>query len=172
MNYKYNLLALAVLAFITATSCFSQTNILLHTDFDGTVINGSKEKLIEEIRKGKSVRVGWQLDFNDDQEADFDHWMDAEFITILNGEVFTQIRNINIQAPNLDVPQLDIMPVNTMWTAILGTNSLLKNRYVYPELEFERDEDGNPIVTEEVEKGLKRREVHTWKVATFWAIIE
>lgn len=65
------------------------THIVLETDFDGNVVKGSKATLIEEIRKGKPVRVWCQLDFNDDKDPDFDHWLDAEFITILKEDVFT-----------------------------------------------------------------------------------
>lgn len=75
-----------------------------------------------------------------------------------------------MQIPNLEEPQIDIIPANTMWTAILGTIGLLINRYVYPELEYELDDSGKPIVTEAVEEQLKMREPRTWKVATFWAI--
>lgn len=155
---------------LLAAPSFGQHQIILSTNFDGEVTKGSKEALIEEIRKGSSVRVGYQLDFDKDKVADFDHWTTAEFITILNGEVFTQIRNINLQIPKLDIPQIDIIPVNTMWTAILGSNGFLKNRYVYEDLVPEYDEEGNPIINEKIEKELKRREVKTWKVATFWAV--
>lgn len=110
------------------------------------------------------------MDFNKDKIADFDHWSTAEFITILKGEVFTQIRNINLQIPNLETPQVDIIPVNTMWTGFLGSNGLLKNRFVYADLVPEYDDEGNPIIDEKVEKELKRREVQTWNVATFWAV--
>ena len=35
--------------------------IVLETDFDGLVVKASKEKLIELIREGNPVRIGWQL---------------------------------------------------------------------------------------------------------------
>lgn len=166
------LLLLSICAYFFCCSLKGQCNyeIVLETDFDGNVVNGSKEALIEEIRKGKPVRVGWQLDFNKDKVGDFDHWMDAEFITILKDDVFTQIKNINLQVPKMEIPQIDIIPVNTMWTGIIGTNSLLINRYVYDKLEYEVDTLGNPIVTEKVEKELAKRETRTWEVATFWSV--
>ena len=170
IEYNYKILLL-ILAFIFCNSeIFSQHKIILSTNFDGEVISGSKEVLIAEIRKGKSIRYGYQLDFNEDKVADFDHWGPAEFITILGGEVFTQIRNINLQIPNDDIPQVDIIPVNTQWTAILGTNSILRNRFVYDDIKFDLDEEGKPIMTEKIEEELKIREAYTWKVATFWAV--
>lgn len=168
-NLKFTFFFLISFSYVLTAQTHFQ--IVCETDFDGQVVSGSKATLIEEIRKGKPVRIGWQLDFNEDKVADFDHWMDAEFITILGEDVFTQIRNINVQALDLETPQIDIIPVSTMWTGVLGTNSILKNRFVYSkDLEFETDEEGNPIMTDEVEKDLARREVQSWKVATFWAV--
>jgi len=133
-------------------------------------VTGSIEKLIAEIRSGKPVRVGYQLDFNNDKEPDFDHWVDAEFITIFNGHVFTQIESIYRQIPRPEIPQIDIIPVDDKWTAILGTNSKLLNRFILGLFDYDIDETGNPIVTKEVEKALKQREVRTWQVATFWSV--
>lgn len=168
LSFQTLLLSIAFIFFTSQLFC--QHKIVLSTNFDGEVISGSKDSLIAEIRKGKSIRYGYQLDFNKDKVADFDHWGPAEFITILGGEVFTQIRNINLQIPNEEIPQIDIIPVNTQWTAILGTNSVLRNRFVYDDIKFELDEEGQPIMTEKIEKDLKIREAYTWKVATFWAV--
>ena len=145
--------------------------IVLATDFDGNVTAGSKEALIKEIRMGQPVRIGWQLDFDEDKEANFDHWAEAEFITILGSEVFTQIRNINAQIPNTEIPQIEIIPNNLMWTAILGTNGKLVNRFVMKDLEIGYDDEGNALMTdEEIEQEMGRRTPQTWAVATFWAV--
>lgn len=161
---------------ILLLSSYSMSNaqgtykVIVATNFEGEVSEGSIEKLIELIREGKPVRVGYQLDFNKDKISDFDHWLEAEFITILNGHVFTQIDPIYMQGPNIDVPQVEIFPSNTKWTAVLGTNGKLLNRYVFDKLEFKLDKDGNPIMDEATEKELKKREVRTWEVATFWSV--
>lgn len=166
---KY-IVAIIFLSICISGHCQNGFDIIVETNFDGEVVKGSIEELITEVRKGKHVRVGWQLDFNEDKVPDFDHWVDAGFITILNGHVFTQLESIYRQIPKKNIPQVDIIPVNTKWTGVIGTNGKLLNRYVYPELEFEVDENGNPIVTEQVEKELKKREVRTWNVSTFWAV--
>jgi len=171
MKFLYSYASFPIMLLICCSlSAQENYQIVLATDFDGQVVDGSKKVLVEEIRKGKPVRIGWQLDFNEDKVPDFDHWMEAEFITILGEDVFTQIRNINLQIPKKAIPQINIIPVNTMWTGILGTNGLLKNRFVYGEIEYEMDENGNPVMTEKIEKELAKREVQTWKVATFWAV--
>lgn len=144
--------------------------IVLKTDFDGNVVEGSKEELIRLIREGNPVRIGWQLDFDEDKQADFDHWMDAEFITILKNDVFTQIRNINAQIPNDQIPQIKIIPNNLMWTAILGTNSKLLNRFVYDDIEYTLDSLGQAIMDEKTLQEIEIRKISTWNVATFWAV--
>ena len=58
-----------------------------------------------------------------------------------------------------------------MWTAVLGTNSKLVNRFVYEEnLKFEVDSNGERIITDELEQQIEMRKPETWKVATFWAV--
>ncbi len=167
---------------MTCSWCAMQAqvyDIVLATDFDGNVTNGSKATLIDYIREGKPIRVGWQLDFNGDKIPDFDHWVEASFITILDQEVFTQIDPIYAQGPNRKVPQVEIYPDNTRWTAVIGTNGKLLNRFIQddkdiPELVFEdsmdlSEEEKQKIIEKEEERKLAMKEVKTWKVATFWS---
>jgi len=157
---------------------FAQANyqIVVSTDFEGKVLSGSIDSLIQEIRKGKPVRVGWQLDFNKDHEPDFDHWVDAGFITILGGHVFAQIETIYAQGPNIKTPQVEIFPVSDQWTAVLGTNGKLLNRFIleFDAPNFAQNEVDNKIEkTEALENRKKFNEmiqVRTWEVATFWAV--
>ena len=154
--------------------------IVLETNFDGQVVYGNKNELIQYIREGKPVRVGWQLDFNEDKVSDFDHWVEATFITILGNEVFTQIDPIYAQSPDLKKPQVEIFPDNTKWTALIGTNGILLNRFVLNETQKPNlvYDDSSDISIEEFELQKKKaednwkamNEVHTWKVATFWSI--
>ena len=165
---------LLALAFILSTTIFSQGSyeILVATDFDGKVTTGSIENLIAEIRKGKPVRVGWQLDFDGDKNSDFDHWVNADFITILGGHVFTQIETIFIQGPNPKIPQVEIYPSTSQWTALIGTNGKLLNRFIMDDPPPIYDEKGNEIDnTKMKERFAERRKVDTWKVATFWSVM-
>ncbi len=175
------------LLFIILTLAYFTTQaqnyeIVLATDFDGLVTEGSKQELIKFIREGKPVRVGWQLDFNEDKEPDFDHWIEATFITILGEEVFTQIDPIYAQGPNIEIPQLQIYPNNTQWTAVLGTNGKLLNRFILngqkkPELIFDESlgltKEQFEIEKKKAEESwLKMNAVDTWQVATFWSIMK
>ena len=166
---------LFVFAFIFNTILFGQGSyeIVVATDFDGKVTSGSIETLIEEIRKGKPVRVGWQLDFDGDKKPDFDHWVNADFITILGGHVFTQLETIFIQGPNVKIPQVEIFPSTNQWTALIGTNGKLLNRFIMDDPPPIYDEDGNEIDnTKMKERLVERRKVDTWKVATFWSVMK
>jgi len=175
---NYYLLALCMCCFLSLGA--QEYEMVLQTDFDGSVTLGSKEELISSIQKGNRVRVGWQLDFNDDQVPDLEHWVDATFITILGGEVFTQIEAIYAQGPNLEIPQIQIFPDNTKWTAVIGTNGLLLNRFIQneadiPELIFDDSlnlsDDEKYKMREQEELRLKSmKQVNTWHVTTFWAV--
>ena len=156
-------------------------DMVLQTDFDGSVTQGSKEELISSIQKGNPVRVGWQLDFDDDQVPDLEHWVDATFITILGGEVFTQIEAIYAQGPNLEIPQIQIFPNNTKWTAVLGTNGLLLNRFIQneadiPALVFDDSlnlstDEKNQMREQEQLRLKTMKQVNTWHVSTSWAVL-
>lgn len=169
---KQTLLSILMLSLTCCLSAQLNYTIIAATDFDGHVTKGSIETLIEEIRKGKPVRVGYQLDFNKDKVADFDHWVEAEFITILGGHVFTQISPIYIQGPNEAVPQVEIYPVRDQWTALLGTNSKLLNRFIREDLPSTMlNKDGSEMSSEDIElKNMERKKVRTWQVATFWSV--
>ena len=164
-----------ILAILIQTSIFSQSNYetIVATDFDGNVVSGSIDSLISEIRKGKPVRVGWQLDFDKDKKPDFDHWVDAGFLTILGGHVFAQIETIYIQGPRAEIPQVEIYPTHHQWTALIGTNGKLLNRFIMEKPPKMVDKDGNEMDEEAMEKRFKEMtKVDTWKVATFWSVLK
>jgi len=116
-------------------------DVLLKTDFDGKVTQGSIEKLIESIREGNGIRIGWSLDFNNDGIADLEHWIDADFLSILNGHVFNQIEPIYAQSPNSELPQIEIGNSSIKWTAIIGTNGKLISRFIIPDIQNITDEN-------------------------------
>lgn len=155
---------LTLILILCSTIVFGQkSEILLKTDFDGKVTDGSLESLIESVKRGESIRIGWQLDLNDDMVPDLEHWIDAKFLTIMNGHVFNQIEPIYAQAPMADIPQVEISNSPLQWTAIIGTNGKLKSRYIFPEIEKVEDE--------EYRKNLKEMtQISERMVQTIWAI--
>jgi len=129
-----NGLTFLVFLFVTNLSIGQNSNVLLKTNFEGKVVEGSIQNLIDNIRKGEKIRIGWGLDFNKDGKADLEHWIDANFLSILNGHVFNQIEPIYAQGPNMTLPQIEIGNSNMKWTAIVGTNGKLISRLIKPDL--------------------------------------
>ena len=138
---------------------FAQAQIVLKTDAEGQVTEGSIETLIQHIQEGKSIRVSWSHDLNKDGEPDLQHWIDAEFISILDGHVFNQITPIYRQMPKLDESQVRISNSSTQWTGIIGTNGKLISRYIIPELAQIEAEDMRAILQKQTE--VKERIVPT-----------
>lgn len=138
-------------------------NIVLKTNFDGEVVSGSIDSLISEIQKGKELRIGYQLDFDKDGKSDIEHWIDADFISILNGHVFNQIEPIYRQIPKKEIPQIQILSSEMQWTGIIGTNGKLISRYIIPNVDLIEDEN----VRSRMEKTT---EVKERMVATIWTI--
>ncbi|MFC4721018.1 hypothetical protein ACFO5O_01690 [Geojedonia litorea] len=136
-----NRLILLVILMATNISIGQNSEILLKTDFDGNVVEGSIQNLIDNIRAGEKIRVGWNLDFDNDGKVDLEHWIDANFLSILNGHVFNQIEPIYAQGPNIELPQIQIRNSNLMWTAIVGTNGKLISRFIKPDLVNITDEN-------------------------------
>lgn len=149
------------LMLISNISLGQEPNILLRTDFDGKITTGSIEILIEAINQGHNIKIGWQLDFNNDKIPDLEHWVNSSFLTIMNGQVFDQIGPIYAQIPNSDIPQVQITNSSLKWTAIIGTNGKLLSRYILEDLNEIKD----PEYRMEMEKMLEPSEQ---QVQTIW----
>lgn len=86
-------------------------------DQDGQSMYGEKDKLLNAVRLGYPVRIGWG-------SSRIEHVADADFLTIFQGEeVFAQIKKIIGQAPSI---QNDSLKINfrkeNHWTKIASTN--------------------------------------------------
>lgn len=90
---------------------------VFQNDAAGNTVFGDKSKLIDAVRLGYPVRIGWG-------SSRVEHVADADFLTIFEGkEVFAQIRTIVGQAPRIDGDSLKIrFRVQHHWTKISGTN--------------------------------------------------
>ncbi len=154
-------ITLIIFFLISSVSRGQESEVLLRTDFNGKVVEGSLDVLIETIQKGDAIRIGWQLDFNDDNIPDLEHWINGKFLTIMNGHVFNQIDPIYAQAPMSEIPQVEISNSPLQWTAIIGTNGKLISRYIFPDLDKITDES----FRKEMEKMLEPSER---MVQTIW----
>ena len=100
-----------------------KTTVLLERNRDGEVLQGSMERLLKAARAGAELRVGWSFPFGTDRALE--HWADAGFLTIWNGHVFAQIRDIHTQGPVIDQPAIHLGVEPHGWGAILGSNGTL-----------------------------------------------
>ena len=110
------------LALILLSSCQSPNNpahgwqLVFQNDESGEATFGDKSKLIDAVRSGYPVRIGWGGNR-------VEHVADAEFLTIFEGEVFAQINAIVGQAPRIDGDSIKIrFRTQNHWTKIAGTN--------------------------------------------------
>jgi len=155
-----------VLSFTIVNTAIGQSNeVVLKTNFEGEVVEGSIDRLITKIQEGYELKIGWQLDFDQDGKSDLEHWIDANFISILNGHVFNQLEPIYQQIPKKDIPQVQIVNSSIKWTGIIGTNGKLISRYIIPNLYSIEDKNIREIFE-------KKAEINERIVATIWVIKE
>ncbi len=90
---------------------------VFQNDENGGITFGDKSKLIDAVRLGYPIRVGWGSNR-------VEHVADVNFLTIFEGEeVFAQIKTIVGQAPRIDGDSLKIrFRTRNHWTNIVGTN--------------------------------------------------
>lgn len=86
-------------------------------DENGGAVFGEKHKLLDAVRLGYPIRIGWGSNR-------VEHVAEAEFLTIFQGkEVFAQIKTIIGQAPSIQNDSLKIKLRNeNHWTKIAATN--------------------------------------------------
>lgn len=120
------LLAIALTLLSTpALAQLSCPGLLFATDFDKQTTHGSKDALIHAVEAGEPIRVGWQIDFDNDGQSDLSHWSDAEFLSVWEGEVFTQVGAIHRQRPRRGKGQIELTEPHMEWRGMLGTTGLI-----------------------------------------------
>lgn len=103
---------------------------------DGATEFGNKNELIEAVRQGYPIRVGWGGKSAKDPNRSVEHIADCQFATIANQkEVFAQITPIVGQQPTLTGDSLSIVfREGAQWVAIFGTNGF-SNRMMTNQIE-------------------------------------
>ena len=125
MTWK-NLVLYPLLMFLFLCSCQAPDSSkagwqkVYQSDENGQATFGEKSKLIDAVRLGYPVRVGWGSNR-------VEHVAPADFLTIFEGEeVFAQISTIVGQAPRIDGDSLKIrFRTQNHWTMIAGTNGYM-----------------------------------------------
>jgi hypothetical protein len=116
-------------AFVNNNSITQCENHLLTVESNGRVSAGEKSKLIEAFRKGSSIRVGWELDWDKDNKVDIMHWTSAQFLSEFEGEIFAQIPMIEQQRPRKGQADIIFPEISRQWYGLLKSNGVLKGRY-------------------------------------------
>ncbi|MEM7483913.1 MAG: hypothetical protein AAF348_01775 [Bacteroidota bacterium] len=111
------LLVFIVLSCTTENQSTSGWQKVYQNDKNGQALFGDKSKLIDAVRLGYPVRIGWG-------GTRVEHVTDASFLTIFQGEeVFAQIRPIIGQEPRIDNDSLKIrFRKENQWVKMAGTN--------------------------------------------------
>lgn len=130
MNKRSYSLFYIFLFAITLSACrspeshVSEWRLVFRNDAEGNAVYGSKEKLINAVRNGLPVRIGFGGRSRVDSTRSVEHLADAQFLSIIdNEEVFAQITPIIGQAPGRDESGIKIrFRTNNKWTMIRGTN--------------------------------------------------
>ncbi|MEM7380801.1 MAG: hypothetical protein AAF361_06325 [Bacteroidota bacterium] len=121
------------LILITILSCETKSNsdtdnndwiLVYRNDRDGRALYGDKQKLIDAVRNGLPIRIGFGGRGRTDSTRSVEHLTEAKFLTIANNrEVFAQVPQILGQLPFLadDTLKIQFRPENK-WVKICGTN--------------------------------------------------
>ena len=90
--------------------------MVLKNDENGKVIYGEKTELIDAVRLGYPIRIGWG-------GTRVEHIASVDFLTIFEGEVFAQTNTIVGQEPRIDGDSIKIrFRTQNHWTKMAGTN--------------------------------------------------
>ena len=109
--------------FCLLTRCQSPTpttsgwQLVYKNDPNGQTLFGNKEQLVDAVRLGYPIRIGWGSNR-------IEHVAAADFLTIFNGtDVFAQINPIIGQRPQISGDSLKIsFRTNNNWVKMAGTN--------------------------------------------------
>lgn len=123
----FNLMILASTSQLAAQE--SCDGLIFSTDFDRKVSHGSKDALITAVNSGRPIRVGWEMDFDDDDVGDLSHWADAAYLSIFNGDVFTQVDAVHAQTPDRQEGAVRLRTPYAEWRGSLGSNGVLEGSY-------------------------------------------
>ena len=123
---RIGLLLFLIVIFSCETSTSTQENdwqLVYRNDADGKTLFGEKQELLNAVRNGNSVKIGFGGQLRRDTTLTIEHVFEAHFFTILNdSEVYAQMSPIIGQNPLIEKDTTNILFRNTQWNIIVGTN--------------------------------------------------
>ncbi|MEM8847249.1 MAG: hypothetical protein AAGD17_09130 [Bacteroidota bacterium] len=123
---RIGLLLLLIVLFSCETSTSTQENdwqLVYRNDANGKTLFGEKQELLNAVRNGNPVKIGFGGQLRRDTTLTIEHVFEAHFFTILNdSEVYAQMSPIIGQNPLIEKDTTNILFRNTQWNIIVGTN--------------------------------------------------
>lgn len=95
---------------------------------DASVSAGSLNALTNAYRAGQKIRVGWELDWDQDGSVDITHWANADFLSEFEGTIATQIPSIRRQIPRPGEARI-ALAAETTWTGLIDSRGRLYGAY-------------------------------------------
>ncbi len=97
--------------------------LVYKNDANGQAVFGNKQELIDAVRSGKTVKIGFGGQLRSDTTLTLEHVFEAQFFTILNdNEVYAQMLPIIGQNPLIEKDTTNIIFRETHWNILVGTN--------------------------------------------------
>lgn len=150
--------------------------VIYEADRDGNRLSGDLETLIDFVRSGNPIRVGWELPFRsqiDSTNYVLEHWSDAGFISLHQNHVFAQIPSIYGQGssaiePNTKIPSIFLSNNKPHgWVAVIGTTGMVRQKMLRDEeMVAWMKKDG--MTDAEIDAMFKKMEISKYK--TKWAV--
>lgn len=126
-------LLLSAFLFVASSAASAQESVcaghLATIAADGAVLQGTKAAVLDALRRGSAMRVGWSLDSNNDGTPELVHWADAGFLSEWQGEAFAQIDDIQQQAPKRDPTRIEMPKGRRRWSGLLSTSGVLAGHF-------------------------------------------
>lgn len=141
---------LIIMVLLSSTALFGQRekkhgwSLVYANDENGNKTAGDIKRLIQAIRNGESIRIGWTITFEHPtlKNLKVEHFADAKFITILSDTVvFTQIDPIVGQEPGFKEKFITLSETED-WT--ISASSLGNNDIMYMNRKTGETKDHNP----------------------------
>jgi len=104
-------------------------HLLVEVDGAGQVTAGDKVALIEAVRSGQSVQVGFRLAETPAGGFFLTHWYAPYSMTVMGEDVFTHSSRVHLQMPDAEIEDLPPAERSQMWVTLIGTDGILHGRY-------------------------------------------
>lgn len=113
---------IAVFLLICSIGYGQKWTMVYQNDAKGAMVSGSLNELIEAVRAGLPIRVGWSGQSPTDPNRKVEHVANAKFLTIMsNKTVFAQIDPIIGQTPDFTKQFIELKE-GTTWVMIAASN--------------------------------------------------